>query len=77
MSPSQDARFFGHPRGLSTLFFTELWERMANPRQWASIRDQARLTLRPYELINHSNKKEAAAAVKLRGLIERYARVGS
>lgn len=57
--------------------FTELWERMANPRQWASIRDQARLTLRPYELINHSNQKEAKAAVKLRGLIEGYARVGS
>jgi POT family proton-dependent oligopeptide transporter len=29
MSPSQDARFFGHPRGLSTLFFTELWERFS------------------------------------------------
>lgn len=25
--PSQDTRFFGHPAGLSTLFFTELWER--------------------------------------------------
>jgi len=24
---SQDTRFFGHPAGLSTLFFTELWER--------------------------------------------------
>src|SRR4051794_39158977 len=22
-----DTRFFGHPRGLSTLFFTEMWER--------------------------------------------------
>src|SRR5260370_18740991 len=22
-----DKRFFGHPRGLSTLFFTEMWER--------------------------------------------------
>ena len=27
--PSQDRSFFGHPRGLSTLFFTEMWERMA------------------------------------------------
>jgi POT family proton-dependent oligopeptide transporter len=27
MNPTQDTRFFGHPRGLSTLFFTELWER--------------------------------------------------
>ncbi|HEX7023454.1 MAG TPA: peptide MFS transporter, partial [Gemmatimonadales bacterium] len=27
--PSQDRGFFGHPRGLSTLFFTEMWERMA------------------------------------------------
>src|SRR5215472_18962374 len=22
-----DTRFFGHPRGLATLFFTEMWER--------------------------------------------------
>ncbi len=27
MSTHADTRFFGHPRGLSTLFFTELWER--------------------------------------------------
>ncbi|MCL4795600.1 MAG: peptide MFS transporter [Bryobacteraceae bacterium] len=27
MSSAPDTRFFGHPRGLSTLFFTELWER--------------------------------------------------
>jgi POT family proton-dependent oligopeptide transporter len=25
----QDTAFFGHPRGLSTLFFTEMWERFA------------------------------------------------
>jgi POT family proton-dependent oligopeptide transporter len=25
--PSTDRGFFGHPRGLSTLFFTEMWER--------------------------------------------------
>ena len=25
----QDTRFFGHPRGLSTLFFTEMWERFS------------------------------------------------
>src|SRR6476660_7803488 len=25
----QDARFFGHPRGLATLFFTEFWERFS------------------------------------------------
>ena len=25
----QDRRFFGHPRGLSTLFFTEMWERFS------------------------------------------------
>src|SRR6266566_5606253 len=24
-----DRRFFGHPRGLSTLFFTEMWERFS------------------------------------------------
>ena len=24
-----DTRFFGHPRGLSTLFFTEMWERFS------------------------------------------------
>jgi POT family proton-dependent oligopeptide transporter len=27
--PEQDTRFFGHPRGLSTLFFTEMWERFS------------------------------------------------
>src|SRR6187401_3795923 len=27
--PSQDTGFFGHPRGLSTLFFTEMWERFS------------------------------------------------
>ncbi len=26
---AQDTAFFGHPRGLSTLFFTEMWERFA------------------------------------------------
>src|SRR5262245_36067046 len=25
----QDTAFFGHPRGLSTLFFTEMWERFS------------------------------------------------
>ena len=24
-----DTRFFGHPRGLATLFFTEMWERFS------------------------------------------------
>ena len=24
-----DRGFFGHPRGLSTLFFTEMWERFS------------------------------------------------
>ena len=28
-APSQDRSFFGHPRGLSTLFFTEMWERFS------------------------------------------------
>jgi POT family proton-dependent oligopeptide transporter len=27
--PQDDRRFFGHPRGLSTLFFTEMWERFS------------------------------------------------
>ena len=27
--PELDTRFFGHPRGLSTLFFTEMWERFS------------------------------------------------
>ena len=27
--PSTDTRFFGHPRGLTTLFFTEMWERFS------------------------------------------------
>ena len=27
--PSLDRRFFGHPRGLATLFFTEMWERFS------------------------------------------------
>jgi POT family proton-dependent oligopeptide transporter len=26
---SEDRRFFGHPKGLSTLFFTEMWERFS------------------------------------------------
>jgi proton-dependent oligopeptide transporter, POT family len=29
MQTSIDTTFFGHPRGLSTLFFTELWERFS------------------------------------------------
>jgi POT family proton-dependent oligopeptide transporter len=29
MSQSSDATFFGHPRGLATLFFTEMWERFS------------------------------------------------
>jgi len=27
--PAFDTRFFGHPRGLATLFFTEMWERFS------------------------------------------------
>src|SRR2546428_6755043 len=27
--PRDDRSFFGHPRGLSTLFFTEMWERFS------------------------------------------------
>jgi len=26
---SDEASFFGHPRGLATLFFTEMWERFS------------------------------------------------
>ena len=29
MSSAPDTRFFGHPRGLATLFFTEMWERFS------------------------------------------------
>jgi POT family proton-dependent oligopeptide transporter len=29
LRPSDDRSFFGHPRGLSTLFFTEMWERFS------------------------------------------------
>ncbi|MBH0071417.1 MULTISPECIES: peptide MFS transporter [Pseudoalteromonas] len=29
MSSAPDSGFFGHPKGLSTLFFTEMWERMS------------------------------------------------
>jgi proton-dependent oligopeptide transporter, POT family len=28
-TPASDTRFFGHPRGLATLFFTEMWERFS------------------------------------------------
>src|SRR4029079_18045104 len=28
-APAVDTGFFGHPRGLSTLFFTEMWERFS------------------------------------------------
>src|SRR5215831_98301 len=27
--PNEDRSFFGHPRGLATLFFTEMWERFS------------------------------------------------
>src|SRR5512143_2820288 len=29
MSKDRDTAFFGHPAGLSTLFFTEMWERFS------------------------------------------------
>ncbi len=29
MSKDKDRAFFGHPAGLSTLFFTEMWERFS------------------------------------------------
>ena len=29
VSTANDTGFFGHPRGLSTLFFTEMWERFS------------------------------------------------
>src|SRR5512143_3482414 len=29
MSKDRDTAFFGHPAGLSTLFFTEMWERLS------------------------------------------------
>jgi len=29
VAPANDRGFFGHPRGLSTLFFTEMWERFS------------------------------------------------
>ena len=29
MTASADTSFFGHPRGLQTLFFTEMWERFS------------------------------------------------
>src|SRR3954463_5089167 len=29
VAAASDTRFFGHPRGLSTLFFTEMWERFS------------------------------------------------
>jgi POT family proton-dependent oligopeptide transporter len=29
LSSADDRAFFGHPRGLSTLFFTEMWERFS------------------------------------------------
>ena len=29
MSPTSETEWFGHPRGLSTLFFTEMWERFS------------------------------------------------
>src|SRR5262245_36685233 len=29
VSPKEDRSFFGHPAGLSTLFFTEMWERFS------------------------------------------------
>lgn len=50
----------------------ELWGRMANPREWASVRDQARFTLRPYtEGARSADEKGAAEGVTR--LLERYA----
>jgi hypothetical protein len=50
----------------------DLWSRKANPREWASVRDQARFTLRPYAEGPRAASEQAAAA-KLRQVLEAYA----
>ena len=37
-----DTRFFGHPRGLATLFMTELWERFSTALLWQKRSDLLR-----------------------------------
>ena len=52
----------------------DLFGRMANPRQWATVRDQARYTLRPYARAPRS-EAEIAAANELKRILEGYAQV--
>ncbi|MET0792228.1 MAG: CHAT domain-containing protein, partial [Polyangiaceae bacterium] len=54
----------------------ELWSRMANPGEWASVRDQARFTLRPYAA-GAGTKEEQAAALELGRIFEKYKPVKS
>jgi hypothetical protein len=52
----------------------DLFSRMANPHHWATVRDQARFTLRPYAR-KPRPEPEIAAASELKGILESYARV--
>ena len=46
-TPAQSRGFFGHPIGLSTLFFTEFWERFS----YYGIRPLLVLFMAPYATI--------------------------
>lgn len=51
--------------------FDDLWKRMANPREWASVRDQANLLLRAYWAV--ASAEERKAADELRKVLNGYA----
>lgn len=54
--------------------FENLFNRMANPHEWATVRDQARFTLRPYAREPRA-QPEIDAANELKAILEGYARV--
>jgi len=51
--------------------FEDLWMRMANPREWDSVRNQARFLLRPYRAV--AEPAEKAAVSELQQLLDAYA----
>src|SRR5690625_6008569 len=44
--PEDDRSFFGHPRGLSTLFFTEMWERFRSEEHTSELQSRGHLVCR-------------------------------
>ena len=65
-----DRRLAGELQGISERL-TDLWMRMANPRDWDSVRNQARFLLRPYRALASPAEKEAT--ITLQRLLDSYA----